>query len=228
MGAEPKVELSWCCRPPFEDAQSGERRLVYSNRCGRVRLHNVSVVNRGLDFDHPSNTFWAHKVGSANCKVALRLTAMPAMGGLTLLPALGAVCSAPYSCCFVCRCTGRRRPASSSMASPSLRHPTSFCTATTCSRCAWGAASCPECCFCPEAARALCKHAPVGQLLLKQACQQRNWPAAEAAAAQKQACTQHVQPMGRCCSLARSQCWLAVCQGQAEMQACAAEGYRWH
>ena len=43
--------------------------LVYSSRCGRVRLHNVSVRNRGVDWKHPDNCYWQHQVGSleANC-----------------------------------------------------------------------------------------------------------------------------------------------------------------
>ena len=55
--------LAGCCSSVFEGAQAGEGRLVYSNRCGRVRLHNVSVHNRGLDWDHPGNVYWSHKVG---------------------------------------------------------------------------------------------------------------------------------------------------------------------
>ena len=35
---------------------------MFSSRCGRVRMHNVSVLNQGLDWDHPSNVFWAHEV----------------------------------------------------------------------------------------------------------------------------------------------------------------------
>ncbi len=36
--------------------------LVYSSRCGRVRLHNVSVRNRGVDWEHPDNCYWQHQV----------------------------------------------------------------------------------------------------------------------------------------------------------------------
>ena len=50
---------------------------MYSNRCGRVRLHNVAVVNQGLDFDHPQNTFWAHKVRGLLAATRTRLSCSP-------------------------------------------------------------------------------------------------------------------------------------------------------
>ena len=47
------------CSGIFEGAQAGEGRLVFSDRCGRVRLHNVSVLNKGLDWEHPTNVYSA-------------------------------------------------------------------------------------------------------------------------------------------------------------------------
>lgn len=38
------------------------RRLVYSNRCGRVMLNNVTVENQGVDWGNNSNVYWQHKV----------------------------------------------------------------------------------------------------------------------------------------------------------------------
>ena len=38
------------------------QRLVYSNRCGRVRLNNVTVQNKGVDWDSQDNVYWQHKV----------------------------------------------------------------------------------------------------------------------------------------------------------------------
>ena len=38
------------------------RRLVYSSRCGRVMLNNVTVQNQGVDWDNESNIYWQHKV----------------------------------------------------------------------------------------------------------------------------------------------------------------------
>jgi hypothetical protein len=42
--------------------QAAELQLVYSNRCGRVRLINVRVQNQGVDWEHPNNVYWKHKV----------------------------------------------------------------------------------------------------------------------------------------------------------------------
>ena len=38
------------------------QRLVYSNRCGRIRLNNVTVQNKGVDWDCEGNIHWQHKV----------------------------------------------------------------------------------------------------------------------------------------------------------------------
>lgn len=40
-----------------------DAQLVFSERCGRVRLVNVRVQNRGIDWEHPGNVYWRHKVG---------------------------------------------------------------------------------------------------------------------------------------------------------------------
>ena len=38
-----------------------EDRMIYSSRCGRVRLSGVVVRNRGIDWSHPDNVYWRHK-----------------------------------------------------------------------------------------------------------------------------------------------------------------------
>lgn len=48
-------------RPHREDQVQGQR-LVYSNRCGRVVLDNVTVQNRGVDWAHAGNIYWQHMV----------------------------------------------------------------------------------------------------------------------------------------------------------------------
>lgn len=48
-------------RPHREDQVQGQR-LVYSKRCGRVVLDNVTVQNRGVDWAHAGNIYWQHKV----------------------------------------------------------------------------------------------------------------------------------------------------------------------
>ena len=47
--------------PHREDQVQGQR-LVYSNRCGRILLDNVTVQNRGVDWAHDGNIYWQHKV----------------------------------------------------------------------------------------------------------------------------------------------------------------------
>jgi hypothetical protein len=37
-------------------------RLVYSGACGRVHMMNVTVQNVGVDWHHPGNCYWRHKV----------------------------------------------------------------------------------------------------------------------------------------------------------------------
>lgn len=41
---------------------AADERLVFSSRCGRVRLTNVTVVNAGIDWDCPDNVYWRHMV----------------------------------------------------------------------------------------------------------------------------------------------------------------------
>lgn len=55
---------------------AGEPRLVYSDRCGRLRLRDVRVVNRGVDWEAPDNVYWRHKVGWAGLRVGCLLLAL--------------------------------------------------------------------------------------------------------------------------------------------------------
>ncbi len=54
---------------PTDAADSGpgssaapDMRLVFSSRCGRVRLTNVTVRNAGIDWEHANNVYWRHMV----------------------------------------------------------------------------------------------------------------------------------------------------------------------
>jgi hypothetical protein len=48
-------------------------RLVFSSRCGRALLENVEVRNVGVDWRHPSNEPWRHRlVRHEACRVVLR------------------------------------------------------------------------------------------------------------------------------------------------------------
>ena len=101
-------------------AEAEPPRLVFSQRCGRVHLLNVEVSNVGVDWHHPGNVYWQHRVqrheacrvilhGSAefeayDCRIVgdqtfevpdghrMVVTAAPRGGGLqrTLLPLAGA------------------------------------------------------------------------------------------------------------------------------------------
>ena len=53
---------------------SNTKRLVYSDtRCGRIHLRNVRVRNAGVDWEHPSNVYWRHRVArKESCQVLLR------------------------------------------------------------------------------------------------------------------------------------------------------------
>ena len=56
-------ESSRRAKDHLQDSLQG-RRLVYSNRCGRILLKNVTVQNSGVDWAHESNIYWQHKVRS--------------------------------------------------------------------------------------------------------------------------------------------------------------------
>ncbi|KAL4457941.1 hypothetical protein ABPG75_012806 [Micractinium tetrahymenae] len=51
------AEAPTACMP-----RGAERRLVFSQRCGRLRLHNVRVANAGADWGHPDNVWWRHSL----------------------------------------------------------------------------------------------------------------------------------------------------------------------
>ncbi|KAJ0102982.1 hypothetical protein Patl1_06650 [Pistacia atlantica] len=42
--------------------KNGESILQYGHRCGRCRLHNVKVLNKGIDWGCGDNTYWKHDV----------------------------------------------------------------------------------------------------------------------------------------------------------------------
>ena len=66
--------------PSFKPPRVEGQRLVYSNRCGRVRLNNVTVQNRGVDYNHEHNVYWQHKVNTStsfvSCDYALYVAGM--------------------------------------------------------------------------------------------------------------------------------------------------------
>lgn len=45
-----------------EHTEDGEPLLVFSERCGRCRLENVTVRNAGVDWRAPDNVFWQNRV----------------------------------------------------------------------------------------------------------------------------------------------------------------------
>ncbi|KAK0592486.1 hypothetical protein LWI29_020045 [Acer saccharum] len=42
--------------------ENGEPILQYGHRCGRCKLHNVKVLNEGIDWSCGDNTYWKHDV----------------------------------------------------------------------------------------------------------------------------------------------------------------------
>lgn len=42
--------------------QGLDERMVFSSRCGRINLSNVTVTNKGIDWAHPDNLYWKHQV----------------------------------------------------------------------------------------------------------------------------------------------------------------------
>ena len=61
-----------CSPTPACDAGEAEARLVYSQRCGRLRLHNVRVMNVGVEWAHPDNVWWRHSlVRREACRITL-------------------------------------------------------------------------------------------------------------------------------------------------------------
>lgn len=44
-----------------DSCKSGER-VVFSESCGRIFLRDLKVVNEGIDWSHPDNVYWEHKV----------------------------------------------------------------------------------------------------------------------------------------------------------------------
>ena len=54
---------------------ASKKYLRYSEACGRVRMHNVRVQNDGIDWNHPENVYWKHKVHRHQCcRILLRGT----------------------------------------------------------------------------------------------------------------------------------------------------------
>jgi hypothetical protein len=52
--------------------QNSEKKLVFSDRCGKLRLRNVTIRNKGIDWSHPDNVYWKHKVTRKEaCRVLL-------------------------------------------------------------------------------------------------------------------------------------------------------------
>ena len=54
--------MSWLCCCGGGGADGERERLVFSDRCGRVRLKDVRVRNAGVDWAAPGNCYWRHEV----------------------------------------------------------------------------------------------------------------------------------------------------------------------
>ena len=68
-----------------ENGEEGGKKLMYSDRCGRIRLHDVRVNNRGVDWEDPNNVYWRHRVARTECcKIVLNGSAQFEARGVTL------------------------------------------------------------------------------------------------------------------------------------------------
>lgn len=78
-------------------ARKASDRLTFSNRCGRIRLQNVKVQNRGIDWEDEHNCFWSHKV---RCRT-LQCSFLP-VEGVSVLSSVGASSLSRVFHCFCC------------------------------------------------------------------------------------------------------------------------------
>ena len=114
-------------RPDEDSRQHGastapEQRLVFSARCGRLRLSNVVVRNAGIEWADSSNVYWRHKVRtSTSTRHDLCVGVDPACGAHAGPRGLLAPGSAYLMRLVVIRWLARRLRASSCMAMRSLR-----------------------------------------------------------------------------------------------------------
>ncbi|CAN6467345.1 unnamed protein product [Victoria cruziana] len=54
-------------------ADNGSSSIHYGHRCGRCKLNNVKIVNKGIDWNHSDNSYWRHDVKRfENMRVTLR------------------------------------------------------------------------------------------------------------------------------------------------------------
>lgn len=44
------------------DSCTPSERIVYSEKCGRIRLERVNIVNQGVNWCNKDNVYWQHKV----------------------------------------------------------------------------------------------------------------------------------------------------------------------
>jgi hypothetical protein len=68
---------SWRANPVngngSSNGSSSSSQLVYSCHNGRVHMMNVAVQNVGIDWHHPGNVYWQHKVQRHEaCSIILR------------------------------------------------------------------------------------------------------------------------------------------------------------
>jgi hypothetical protein len=55
-----------------EHVELAHKKLIFSDRCGKIRLRNVTIRNQGIDWSHSSNAYWKHKVERKEaCRVVL-------------------------------------------------------------------------------------------------------------------------------------------------------------
>lgn len=46
----------------FRDEFENKANFLFCDRCGKCKLENVKVINRGINWNHPENIYWKHDV----------------------------------------------------------------------------------------------------------------------------------------------------------------------
>ncbi|GMH42585.1 hypothetical protein BSKO_10504 [Bryopsis sp. KO-2023] len=77
-------------------------RLVFGERCGRVRMERVAVKNAGVDWGHADNVFWRHKV-VRNESLTVSLNGHSEFDARDVTIAGGATFEVPDGCCMTVR-----------------------------------------------------------------------------------------------------------------------------
>ena len=64
-------------RPRRKHPLTGMREIKYSDKCGKCRLQNVKIENKGIDHARTENIYWKHEVKRLEmCEIVLEGSAV--------------------------------------------------------------------------------------------------------------------------------------------------------